>query len=234
MVVLADEDTSTSWAQTIQRYDASRKTLEWAPNEFKPVTKIGNGERKAMERELDPVVMQFRDPDREAARTQRKTEEMNGTLSRYSGIVAGRRNIINGYGGPPKTPPVQRMEQIREQVDGDVAIPLPELSATEAPAVANYTYRGLQSMSQRLASVQPRTQFAPLSVTKVAAERAETRMRVADYWDAKDFSPLLDAQVARYMFGYGTSPEMIAHLKECEKRVEGVLLRGESVPSPPV
>ena len=114
MVVLADEDTSTSWAQTIQRYDASRKTLEWAPNEFKPVTKIGNGERKAMERELDPVVMQFRDPDREAARTQRKTEEMNGTLSRYSGIVAGRRNIINGYGGPPKTPPVQRMEQIRD------------------------------------------------------------------------------------------------------------------------
>ncbi len=103
----------------------------------------------------------------------------------------------------------ERMEQIREQVDGDVAIPLPELSATEAPAVANYTYRGLQSMSQRLASVQPRTQFAPLAHGKAAADRAETRMRVADFWDAKDFSPLLDAQVARYMFGYGTSPEMI-------------------------
>ena len=71
---LADEDRSTSWAESIRAYDQGRRTLGWQANEFQPVQKVGNAERKAMERELDPVVMKFRDPAKEAARTSRKSD----------------------------------------------------------------------------------------------------------------------------------------------------------------
>ena len=100
----------------------------------------------------------------------------------------------------------ERMRQVAEVVNGDIVIPLPELAASEKPAVANLAYRGLQTMSQNLSSVQPNTIFGPLKATEGERKAAQLRMRVADYWDQEDRTALLDAQRARYIFGYGSSP----------------------------
>jgi hypothetical protein len=109
-MVLADQDPAQSWAESVTAYDKGRKTLAWKPQEFQPAVKIGNAERRRMERELDPVAMTFRDPVREAARTERKQDQMNATLSRVAGIHAGCRNIINGEGGPAQAAPPKRVD----------------------------------------------------------------------------------------------------------------------------
>lgn len=103
----------------------------------------------------------------------------------------------------------ERMRQVATVVDGDLVIPLPELGVVEAPAVANQAHRGLQAMSQALSSVQPKTKFGPLRSSAKAADEAQLRMRVADYWDQKDRMALLDAQRGRYLFGYGTTPSRV-------------------------
>jgi hypothetical protein len=99
-----DKDESGSWSEAIKKYDAGRKTLSWQPNDFQPVVKIGNAERKAMERDLDPLTMTFRNPEREAARMAKRTDKMTSTLTRWDSIQAWHRNIINHEGGPYRPP----------------------------------------------------------------------------------------------------------------------------------
>ena len=102
------------------------------------------------------------------------------------------------------------MRQIAEIIDGDLAVPLPELGATERPAVVNLAYRRNQTFSQSLAQLQPLTKFGPLKATKAARDEAQERMRVAAFWDQEDRTPLLDAQRGRYLFAYGTSPVRVS------------------------
>lgn len=100
----------------------------------------------------------------------------------------------------------ERMREMAQVNNGDIAIPLPELSSVDRSSVVNYAYRGLQTMSQNMSSVAPVTMFGPLKATEGERRAARTRMNVAAYWDQKDRMALLDAQRARYLFGYGTSP----------------------------
>lgn len=100
----------------------------------------------------------------------------------------------------------ERMLQVAAVMDGDVVIPMPELSSTEEPAVANLALRGLTNFAQQLSSVQPVTKFTPLRLNDTQRNNAELRMKVADYWAQEDNEPLLDSQRGRYLFGYGTSP----------------------------
>ena len=103
----------------------------------------------------------------------------------------------------------ERMLQVARVMDGDVVIPLPELSATEEPAVANLALRGLTTMAQNLSSVQPVTKFTPLNLTSKHRKEADIRMKVVDYWSQEDNEPLLDSQRGRYLFGYGCTPSRI-------------------------
>ena len=102
-----------------------------------------------------------------------------------------------------------RMQQVAEVANGDLAIPLPELSAIEKSSVANYTHIGIQQMAQRLTSVQPVWKYPPLQATPLARKQAKMRGLVQRYWDLEDRQALLDAQLARYMFGYGTAPQRV-------------------------
>ncbi|MGB1225777.1 MAG: hypothetical protein ACPHCN_16775, partial [Mycobacterium sp.] len=103
----------------------------------------------------------------------------------------------------------ERMLQVARVMDGDVVIPLPELSATEEPAVANLALRGLTTMSQNLSSVQPVTKFTPLNLKNSHRKAADQRMKVVDYWAQEDNEPLLDSQRGRYLYGYGSTPSRI-------------------------
>ena len=103
----------------------------------------------------------------------------------------------------------RRMQEVAEAANGDMAIPLPELNALDKAAVANYTHIGIQQMSQRLTSVQPVVRYPPLQATPLARKQAKMRGMTQRYWDLADRQVLLDAQLARYLFGYGTAPQRI-------------------------
>ena len=75
----------------------------------------------------------------------------------------------------------ERMRQMAEIVDGDMAIPLPELGVTERPAIVNLAYRGTHSFAQSLSGLQPITRFGPLKSTNAARAAADERMRVAAF-----------------------------------------------------
>ena len=94
----------SSWGEAVRAYDASRKTLSWKKDEFKPVEKLSHYERKVKEREVDPLTMTYRDPIKEENRLLNRTNKLNNTLDRYNNELLSHRNIINNTGGPYRPP----------------------------------------------------------------------------------------------------------------------------------
>lgn len=116
-------------------------------------------------------------------------------------IVALFRDVRAARG-----PELSRMREMAKVVDGDVVIPLPELSANELPAVANLAKQGLQSLSQRAADVLPSWLYVPERLTKGSAARAELRTRAMNSHLEESKVHLLVRQQARYLFGYAATP----------------------------
>jgi hypothetical protein len=107
-------DSSSSWAEAAKSYDANRRQLGWKKEEFIPVVRIGNRERRDMERQVDPLTMRYRDESREAAHQSKIQDKMTATLNRSVNLGKERRNIINGQGGPPKEPKPEKKIVIRD------------------------------------------------------------------------------------------------------------------------
>lgn len=99
-----------------------------------------------------------------------------------------------------------QMRRVANSNDGTVIIPLPELNAVEAPAVANLTLKGIEGYAQRFSSVQPDVAFLPAKLTKDSRKLATLQTRRVQHWWQQDKMSLIDAQAGRYIFGYGTAP----------------------------
>lgn len=95
---MADNE-ATSWGDTIRAYDQSKKTLPWQAKEVSPVVKLGAFERRTLEREVDPVLMQYRDPSKEQSFSQ--TLQARTDAKRTTGQAGQPFNIVN-HAGPPK------------------------------------------------------------------------------------------------------------------------------------
>jgi len=114
-------------------------------------------------------------------------------------------------------PLFSRMREVRDTYNGDVVIPLPEISKHERATVANLTQQGIDRIGQRVASVLPNLTYPPLRPgIKRSIELAETRRKVNyGWWEQTAIRKVL-ARRSRWFLGYAEAPVFIRpdmHLK---------------------
>lgn len=103
-----------------------------------------------------------------------------------------------------------RALDVREQYNGDVVIPLPELDRNEKNAVANLLNKGLNQMSMRTASTRPDMQVPPLRPgIKKWEDFADDKRKVLLGWDDMNRLPITDARKFRHYYGYGRAATVI-------------------------
>lgn len=100
--------------------------------------------------------------------------------------------------------------QIRDAYNGDMVIPLPELSQSEKSAVPNLVATGIDSMAQRISSTHPNIFCAPLRQGIKASEEKARDRRKALYgcWEANRIDIKMRRR-ARWLLGYSTAPVML-------------------------
>lgn len=94
-------ESAKTWSEMVRAIDAERKTLPWteAPT---PATQISMLDRKTKERELDPIVMQFRDAEKEQQHMTHKTlRTCTLPLQRYETLKKTSFNIVS-HESPPR------------------------------------------------------------------------------------------------------------------------------------
>jgi hypothetical protein len=102
------------------------------------------------------------------------------------------------------------MREVQRLVDGDLAVPLPELDKNERDMIPNRAAEGLKQMSMRIASSLPDVYFPPLRPGfKDSESRARDRRRANLGWWGANRMGLLLRQRARYLQGYARTPVQI-------------------------
>lgn len=92
-------ESAGTWKEMVRAIDRERRTLPWEPSDAPVPVRINMLERKMKERELDPVVMRFRDASQEenhASRTAMRTQTL--PLQRLDHLRKTEFNIINHEG----------------------------------------------------------------------------------------------------------------------------------------
>jgi len=103
-----------------------------------------------------------------------------------------------------------RMRSVVDVYNGDVVLPLPELSRNEQAAVANLTQQGLDQFARRISSVLPSMQHPPLKPgIKQSEEKAGKRKQIIHgYWE-KSHLKKVTGRRARWLLGYGKAPVVV-------------------------
>lgn len=105
---------------------------------------------------------------------------------------------------------LQVNREVRDTVNGDIAIPLPELDSTERSPIANLPQLALDGTAQRVASTEPDVQCPSERPDFIGHDkRAEDRRRAILGWRAKNAMDLKRLKRARHLIGYGSTPVLI-------------------------
>lgn len=95
------------------------------------------------------------------------------------------------------------MGEMRNQINGDIAVALPEIEKMEKPAVANLIAIGLDQNSMAIASVRPNIIFEAFSNADVQLDKAEARRKAVNgWWDMNNWQ-MLTRRRARHLIAYG-------------------------------
>ena len=107
-------------------------------------------------------------------------------------------------------PAIGRMVALREAYHGDVIVPLPEIEATELPAVANLLNQGLEQMALRVASVMPNIICPPRNPMLKSEQKQALKRRNAlfGWWELSQMDMKL-GQRARHLLGYSQSYQWV-------------------------
>lgn len=102
------------------------------------------------------------------------------------------------------------MRELRDAVNGDIDLPIPELSRTDRPMVANLIEQGLTQHAMRVASTMPDCSFPPIRPGIQASEdkARNRRLAVLGWWEMNRM-PRLQRERARSLLGYGMAPVVI-------------------------
>jgi hypothetical protein len=119
--------------------------------------------------------------------------------------------IVNLYHSRRKSrsPEFAIAQDVREQYDGDVVIPLPGLDKDEKPGVANLLALGLDQTSMRIASTTPDMYWPAVKAGERYRRAADRRNRAMLYWHRKNNLEIRDARRARVFTGMATAPTNI-------------------------
>lgn len=103
-----------------------------------------------------------------------------------------------------------RALDVREQYNGDVVIPLPELDRYEQNAVANLLTRGLDQIAMRSTSTQPEPRFPSMrpGFDKHDKAAADRRTAMLGFWDMNRL-PIREGRQYRRFYGYGRAASVI-------------------------
>lgn len=106
-------------------------------------------------------------------------------------------------------PIINAMYEIRDIVNGDVIIPLPEMEEAEKPAVANLIGEGIDQTAMRVASTMPNAVFPALDPRQEKGRRsiewADHRRKAVQGWWKHSNLRRQHRLKARQMVGYGTA-----------------------------
>lgn len=112
-------------------------------------------------------------------------------------------------------PDIERMRRMQEVMNGEIVLPLPELSKAETPAVANLAQQGMGQLARRIASVEPTYYFPSLNPGKVQADkRAADRHRIVTGWRHDNKMKRRLGKRARHFLAYAAAPVVIKPDKE--------------------
>lgn len=90
-----------SWSETIKEYEKSKKILPWSNLEVNKIERISLLERRTKERELNPILMEYRDSIKE-----KEYKELSNTIielknnERRNKIPSRKYNIVTHIGVP--------------------------------------------------------------------------------------------------------------------------------------
>jgi hypothetical protein len=121
------------------------------------------------------------------------------SLEHIVGLFRERKSLLGAD--------IARMSVLRDQYNGDVVVPLPEMDRNEESAVANIIATGLNQTAMRIASTLPNIYYPPLDNSNNASiNRARTRtLANKGWWTANDMSGKLRLR-SRKLIGYASSP----------------------------
>lgn len=107
-----------------------------------------------------------------------------------------------------------RMVDVRDTYNGDIVLPLPELSRNEQAAVANLTQQGCDQFGHRIASVLPMLTYPPLpdkarnNVERADQAAAQRRQVTYGWWERSKVKKGI-ARRARWLLAYGAAPVIV-------------------------
>ena len=122
--------------------------------------------------------------------------------------------IVNLYVDRKKRmePRLSVMREFDAVYAGETNLPLPELTRSEKPMVANLLATGLDQTAMRVASTLPDPDFPPVRDTvESAQQRARMRHEVVLSWWAMNDMTLLLKERARHLLGYSTSQVRVSY-----------------------
>lgn len=121
-----------------------------------------------------------------------------------------------------RAPELRRAQEVRDAVNGDIALPLPELNRNEKAAVANLMRLTVNQNSTRLASTLPTLWCPPTRPGVQRAERdADLRRKVMYGWWRMNEFKTLQYRRARHFTAYASSPVYIRPEYQTERNPRG-------------
>lgn len=109
-----------------------------------------------------------------------------------------------------RSPLIEKMREITQHYGGDVAIPLPEVSKSELPAVANFFSIGIDQYAMRMASVLPDVIAPPRKKGVQRSENlaAQRRRAALGFWEQNAYDLQLYRRF-RWLIAYSCAPVKI-------------------------
>jgi len=112
---------------------------------------------------------------------------------------------------------INEMHELLRTYNGEVAVPLHELNASEHSLVGNLVVQGVDAMAQRINSIQPTPEYASIRPgIRIRDEDADKRKSVnLSWWDKNSMRSKL-ARRARHYTGHGLTATVIRPNSEWE------------------
>lgn len=105
---------------------------------------------------------------------------------------------------------IERMRRMRQLMNNEMPVPLPELNQQESATVANLALSGQDQLARRVASVLPTHYWPNLNPGHRAADRrARDKPRVMNGWHEANAMDLKLGKRGRYFLSYATTPVVI-------------------------
>lgn len=192
----------STWAETIKQYDTIRKGPAFQDFELKPVVRVKAYERKAKEREVDPILSKYRDPVKQEMVESTNFEKMKSTLEKTDIIRKNKFNFVT-HEGPEKEKPHPR--EYKKSRDWNILSHLPQNVQGTAPIIHDpqfsstysFTPKSLTQLSGLTLNAGGRdtniitNKFLHEHEFKVRQEEVKLKEKIVQkYWQTHEYNPI--------------------------------------------